>query len=91
MQTSIPIAQARRMLTALSREFEEKPQHDVVQITRRGKPALAIMSWELYESLVETMEILGDEKLMADIRQGIQDIEEGNTFSQEEVWKRLDL
>jgi PHD/YefM family antitoxin component YafN of YafNO toxin-antitoxin module len=91
MQTSIPIARAREMLTKLSKELEKKPQIGAIQVTRRGKPALAIMSWDLYESLVETMEILGDEELMADIRHGMKDIEEGNFVSWEEVKRRLEI
>lgn len=29
-------------------------------VTRGGKPVLAVMSWELYESITQTFEILSD-------------------------------
>jgi PHD/YefM family antitoxin component YafN of YafNO toxin-antitoxin module len=38
---------------------------------------MAILPWELYESIMETLEIMGDTELMAAFRQGIKDIEEG--------------
>ena len=45
------------------------------------------MPWDLYESIVETLEILGDQNLMAALRKGIKDIEEGRTYSMDEIEK----
>jgi PHD/YefM family antitoxin component YafN of YafNO toxin-antitoxin module len=59
-------------------------------VTRRGKPVLAVIPWDLYESLIETMEILGDEKMMAALRQGVEDIKAGRTSSMEEMWAELE-
>jgi PHD/YefM family antitoxin component YafN of YafNO toxin-antitoxin module len=46
-------------------------------VTRRGKPVLAILPWELYESVMETLEILGDADLMRQVRQGLKEAREG--------------
>jgi len=85
----ISITAARRELTSLPERLAKEP--GAIAVTRRGKPVLAIMPWELYESIVETLEIMGDPELMAAIRQGIKDFEEGKTFSRETVKAELGL
>ena len=42
------------------------------------------------ESIVETMEIMGDPDTMAALRRGIQDVQEGNLVSFEEAKTQLD-
>jgi prevent-host-death family protein len=85
----IPIAQARDELTSLPEQLAEKAA--TVAVTRRGKPVLAVMPWELYESIVETLEIMGDEELMASLRLAIQEVAEGKTVPWEQVKKELNL
>ncbi|MBI3961933.1 MAG: type II toxin-antitoxin system Phd/YefM family antitoxin [Deinococcus sp.] len=89
MLKEIPITAARHELTSLPERLAKEP--GAVAVTRRGKPVLAIMPWELYESIVETLEIMGDPELMAAIRQGIKDIEEGKTIPWETVKAELGL
>jgi hypothetical protein len=45
--------------------------------------------WDRYESLVETLEIMGDENLMAALRKGIREIDEGKTIPWETVKAKL--
>ena len=71
----LPIIKARDKLTSLPEELAERP--GAVAVTRRGEPVLAILSWELYESIVETLEILGDADLMAQLRQSIDEVASG--------------
>ena len=73
--SQIPIIKARDRLTSLPEELAEKP--GAIAVTRRGEPVLAILPWELYESIVETLEILSDEELMASLRQSIKEVSEG--------------
>ena len=89
MAHSMPIIEARNKLTKLPEHFRREPQPGVVAVTRHGKPVLAVMSWDLYESIVETMEILGDQKLMKAFRQGVKEIAEGKGIPWEQVEKRL--
>ena len=91
MTRSMPIIEARNKFTRLPERLERGPESGVLAVTRRGKPVLAVMPWELYESLVETMEIMGDEKLMAALRRGIQEIEKGKGIAWEEAKRRLKL
>lgn len=60
-----------------------------VGITKKGETKVVLMSAEELESLEETMEILSDKKLMAAIRRGEKEIEEGNFKDWEEVKKEL--
>ncbi len=87
----MPIAEIRNRLTSLPESLERSPETGAVTVTRRGKPVLAVLSWEFYESLVETLEIAGDEKLLADLRQGIREVRAGKTVPWVKVKKRLPL
>ncbi|MHB8158938.1 MAG: type II toxin-antitoxin system Phd/YefM family antitoxin [Thermoleophilia bacterium] len=62
-----------------------------IAVTKREKPVLAIMPWDLYESIIETLEIMGDAELMDALRQGIKDVEEGRIFTMEEIERELKL
>jgi antitoxin YefM len=74
----LPIIKARDRLTSLPEELAEEP--GAIAVTRRGEPVLAILPWDLYESIMETLEILGDEELMAALRQGIKEASEGKAI-----------
>lgn len=87
MLKDIPITEARHELTSLPERLAEEP--GAVAVTRRGKPVLAIMPWDLYESIMETLEIMGDEDLMAALRQGIKEIKEGKTIPWEQARQQL--
>lgn len=82
---SIPITQARSELSRLPEEFTSDDMRDAVAITRRGKPVLAVLPWDLYDGLVETLEILGDEDLMACLRQSIKEMEREDLLPWDEV------
>ena len=60
-------------------------------MTRHGKPVLAIMTWDLFEAWLETIEIMSDSELMEQVLEGIKQIEMGNTRPWEEVKADLDL
>lgn len=91
MPKTLTISQARSRLLNLAQELEAKPQEGAVTITKRGKPVLALMNWELYESIMETLEIMSDEKLLAAVRRGLKDIDKGRVYHWEEVKKELGL
>lgn len=83
----IPMAQARGMLARLPEKLTEEER--AVAVTKRGKPVLVVIPWDLYESIVETMEIMEDTEMMDGIREGIRDMQEGNLISHEEAAARL--
>ena len=89
MLNDIPITEARHELTSLPERLAKNP--GAVTLTRRGKPVLAVMPWGFYESLMETMEIMSDEKLMSMLRRGIRDARQGKGVSWEKAKKDLRL
>ena len=91
MTQTLSIMEARAKLTALPGEFERNPETGAITVTRRGKPVLAVMPWDLYDSLIETIEILGDEELMKSLRKSLQDAKKGRTYTIAEVRKSLGL
>ena|SRR6266571_5144184 len=78
---TISMVEAREQLTRLpelfAQELESHREIETVTVTRHGKPVLAILPWELYESIIETMEILADDELMAALREDIQAVKVG--------------
>ena len=82
---SLSIIEARKKLTNIPELFEQEADLDVVAVTRRGRPVMAIMPWELYEALEETLEILGDEALMMQLRKSIEELKAGQLIPWEET------
>lgn len=60
-------------------------------ITHRGKPQAVLLPVEDLESWEETLDILSNKKLMADLRKAEKDRKAGRVYSLDEVEKRLKL
>lgn len=84
----ISITEARQALTALPEQLAG--QDGALAVTRHGKPVLALMPWELYEALTETIEVMGDRKLMEALRTGLAQARRGELVSWEEVRAELE-
>ncbi len=88
MIKQMQITEARRKLNELYKELDPR---DTISITSRGKQVYALMSWEMYEAIDETLSILGDPELMESFKKGIKDIQAGRVTDWEEVKKELDI
>jgi prevent-host-death family protein len=86
----LTISEARKAFLDLPEKLAREPERAVI-ITRRGQPVLAVLPWEFYESLVETLEVLSEPELVAELRESIKDIERGRLLSHKEVGGRLGL
>lgn len=87
MNRSLSISDARDQLTRLPDELAEA--HDTLTITRHGKPVLAVLPWELYEAVLETLEIMGDPELMQALRSSEEDIAAGRVKPLDQVFDEL--
>ena len=88
--TEIALMKARERLTGLNRELRKNPR-SVVRITHRGKPAMTLMSAELYDTLLETLDALADPETLDALRRSLRDIEAGRLHTLEQVAARLGL
>ena len=60
-------------------------------ISHKGIPTAALIPLEELESWQETLEIMSDQKLMKQIKQGEKDIKLGKTIPMDKVIKELGL
>jgi antitoxin YefM len=81
--TTVPIAEARAQLSKLVDDAVRT--HERIEVTRNGRRAVVILSADDYDSLMETLDILGDAEAMADIRQADIDIAAGRVSTLVEV------
>ncbi len=92
----LSISEAQRELTRLPDQFEEGSE--AVTVTRYGKPVMTILPYSTYkslletvDSLLETIEILQDEELMATFRESIEALKNGETVDWEDAKRELGL
>lgn len=88
--TTLNITQARNRLLSLARQLNAG-EPEAVEVTQHGRPVLAILPIELYEGLIETLEILGDADQLKLLRQGLKEEKAGRTIPWTKVKKRLGL
>ena len=86
--TQLTISAARKALLDLPEKLERGPER-AVSITRRGRPVLAVMPWEFYESIVETLDVLSDPEMASVLRDSLDDLQHGRLVSNEEAKTRL--
>ena len=84
MVRDMTISDARKKLTSLDLNREE-----TVAVTSRGRRVYALMPWDLYESLSETLDILGDPELFEQLQKSMLEADQGELVSHEEVMREL--
>ncbi len=89
MMRRLSMAEAREQLTRLPEILSEDDETAAATITRHGKPVLAVLPWDVYESIVETLAILSDTELMTSVREGIADADEGRVIALDDALAEL--
>jgi len=84
----LTITQARKALLDLPERLRKSPDK-ALEITKHGRPVLAVLPWELYESLVESLEVLSDPDMANALRESLEDIKRGRLVTHQEARKRL--
>ena len=80
------ITEAKTRLLDLVRYLKEKD--DIVAITKNGVPAAVLLSVEKFEGLLETIDILSDEKAVKSLRRSLREARAGRWIGHEEVFGR---
>ena len=73
----LPLAEVKNRLSEVVERLER--EHARVVITKHGRPAAVLLSVDDLESLEETLEILSNPQLMADIRDAEAEAAAGQT------------
>lgn len=87
---TMTVSDARAHLPEIIDQVNEG-QKEAVEIMRHGEPVAAIMSARLYESIVETLEILSDEETAKALRKAIKDAKKAKFIPAERVRKDLGI
>jgi antitoxin YefM len=89
MAEQLPLADVKNRLSEVVERVER--EHGRVVITKHGRPAAVVLSVEDLESLEETLEILSDPTVLADIREAELERSRGLTkrLSKDEVLARI--
>lgn len=87
MAKEVPVSEARARLTQLAGELVGS--QETVTITKRGRPVMTLIGYELYESIMETLEIMSDADLMAQLRHSLREAGSGELVDLDEVEREL--
>lgn len=86
MSTTTSLAHVKAHLSAIVGSVHDT--HERVVITRNGEPAAVLISPDDLAALEETVEILSDPTLMADLARARGEIEAGTTVELTELLRR---
>ena len=88
MVKHMSISETRRKITSLQ---DELSYEDTISVTNHGKEVFALLRWDTYESIAETLEILSDEESFAELKKGIQQMNNNEVIDFEEFKKSLNV
>jgi antitoxin YefM len=83
----LSVSKAKTRLLDLVRKVQEDGRAYV--LTRDGEPVSAIVPIEDYESLLETMDVLADNKTMRDLTAALADEQRGRLFKRDKCGRWL--
>jgi prevent-host-death family protein len=84
---TIPLAEARANLSRLV--DEATTTHERIEVTKNGRRAAVILSVDDFDSIMETLDVLGDSQLVAAIAEGEAEIRREETSTLDEVGAAL--
>ena len=84
IQDYIPVTKAKAAFLDIIRKIEGS--EDAIAITKNGVPEAVLLSMKKFEGLLETLEILSDEKSMKSIRKSIREAQTGKWVDIDKVF-----
>ena len=84
IQDYIPVTKAKSSFLDIIRKIEGS--EDAIAITKNGVPEAVLLSMKKFEGLLETLDILSDEKAMKSIKKSIKDAQQGKWVDYDEVF-----
>jgi prevent-host-death family protein len=83
IQEYVSVTQAKAQLLNLVRRLHNTG--DAIAITKNGVPEAVLVSMEKFQGLLETLDILADEKTMKSLRKSMREAEKRKWISEDEV------
>ena len=84
IQQIMPVTKVKRGLLEILKVMQEEDA--TITLTRNGEAVGVMMTPDRYESLLETIEILADPKIMKALSASADDFGAGRIATDEEVW-----
>jgi len=85
IQDYVPVTKAKTVFLDLIRKIQDSD--DAIAITKNGVPEAVMISMKKFQGLIETLEILADEKAMKSIKKSIKEAKEGKWVDFDEVFE----
>ena len=82
------ISETRRKFTSLE---DELSYEDTISVTNHGKEVFALLRWDSYESIAETLEIISDDETYENFKIGIQQMQNNELMDFEDFKKTLNV
>ncbi len=82
----VSVSEAKNKLLGLIRRLKHKQK--IVAITRDGVPSAVLLSMDQFEGLMETIDILSDQKAMRSLTRSLKQAERGKWVRHESVFGR---
>jgi prevent-host-death family protein len=84
IQEYVPVTKAKTTLLDLIRRIEGSD--DAIAITKNGVPEAVLISMKKFKGLLETLEILSDEKAMKSIKKSFKEARKGQWLDFDKVF-----
>jgi PHD/YefM family antitoxin component YafN of YafNO toxin-antitoxin module len=88
MVKQLSISETRKRITSLE---DDLSFNDTISVTNHGKEVFALLRWDTYESIAETLDIISDEALYDDLKIGIKQFENNSLVDFEDFKKSLNV
>ena len=88
MVKQLSISETRKRITSLE---DDLSFNDTISITNHGKEVFALLRWDTYESIAETLDIISDEVLFADLKIAIKQFENNSLIDFEDFKKSINV
>jgi PHD/YefM family antitoxin component YafN of YafNO toxin-antitoxin module len=86
MVKQMSISETRKKITSLEAELSFE---DTISVTNHGKEVFALIRWDTYESIAETLDIISDEDFLKDLKIGIKQMKEGTLIDFDDLRKQI--
>jgi prevent-host-death family protein len=80
----VPVTKAKATLLDIMRRIERSDEN--IAITKNGVPEAVIMSMRRFRGMIETLDLLSDEKAMKSLRKSMREAREGKWVSSDRVF-----